>query len=69
LMPLSVAREGCVTVARGFGGGHANFHMPLFASREAAAVSADDLAAAMIRAGRAACIDVFVLSHQPVTWD
>ena len=50
LMPLSVAREGCVTVARGFGGGHANFHMPLFASREAAAVSADDLAAAMIRA-------------------
>lgn len=69
LLPLEVSRTGGLVVARGLGGTHANFHMPLFASREAAAIDADDLTHALALAGREAGIDVFALAHQPRTWE
>jgi len=69
LLPLVVAREGGATVARVVGEKHANYHMPLFASREAAAMPPEDLAEALHRFGRDAGIDVFALSHQPRFWD
>ncbi|KQU19132.1 acyl-CoA acyltransferase [Methylobacterium sp. Leaf94] len=69
LLPLVVAREGGATVARVVGAKHANYHMPLFASREAAAMPPEDLAEALHRFGREAGIDVFALSHQPRFWD
>ncbi|MGU3538366.1 GNAT family N-acetyltransferase [Methylobacterium sp. A54F] len=69
LLPLVVARQGGVRVARVVGGTHANYHLPLFASREAAALPAAAIAEALAQAGRAAGIDVFHLAHQPVAWD
>jgi CelD/BcsL family acetyltransferase involved in cellulose biosynthesis len=69
LLPLAVAREGGANVARVVGGKHANYHMPLFASREAAAMPPEDLAEALRRLGRETGIDAFALSHQPRFWD
>ena len=69
LIPLTVGRRGPLRVARVVGDRHANFHMPLFASREAAAMPAEDLTEALIRAGRAAGIDAFALRNQPRVWD
>lgn len=69
LLPLTVGRHGPLRVARVVGDRHANFHMPLFASREAAAMPAEDLTAALTDAGRAAGIDAFVFRNQPRFWD
>ncbi|MCK2056737.1 GNAT family N-acetyltransferase [Methylobacterium sp. 37f] len=69
LIPLVVAREGGARVARVIGAKHANYHMPLFASREAAAMRPEDLSDALRLIGRKAGIDVFALSHQPRFWD
>ena len=69
LLPLTVGRRGPLRVARVVGDRHANFHMPLFASREAAAMPAEDLTAALAEAGRAAGIDAFVFCNQPRFWD
>ncbi|BAU90348.1 acyl-CoA N-acyltransferase-like protein [Methylorubrum populi] len=69
LLPLTIGRRGPLRVARMVGDRHANFHMPLFASREAAAMPAEDLAAALVRAGRAAGIDAFAFRNQPRFWD
>ncbi|HEV2542686.1 MAG TPA: GNAT family N-acetyltransferase [Methylobacterium sp.] len=69
LLPLTVGRRGPLRVARVIGDRHANFHMPLFASREAAAMPAEDLTAALTDAGRAAGIDAFVFRNQPRFWD
>jgi CelD/BcsL family acetyltransferase involved in cellulose biosynthesis len=69
LIPLAVAREGGMQVARVIGAKHANYHMPLFASREAAAMRPEDLADQLRLLGRGAGIDVFALSHQPRFWD
>ncbi|KQQ12078.1 acyl-CoA acyltransferase [Methylobacterium sp. Leaf123] len=69
LLPLTVGRRGPLRVARVVGDRHANFHMPLFASREAAAMPGEDLIEALVRAGRAAGIDAFALRNQPRVWD
>ncbi|WP_430913755.1 GNAT family N-acetyltransferase [Methylobacterium sp. sgz302541] len=69
LLPLEIARARGLTVARGCGATHANFHLPLFASREAAAIGAEDLVHALVLAGRAAGIDVYDLAQQPRSWE
>lgn len=69
LLPLSVGRSFGVRVARVVGGGQANFHLPLFADPEAAALAPAALRRALARAGRAAGIDVFLLGPQPRLWD
>ena len=69
LLPLTVTRERGVRVARVVGGYHANYHLPLFASREAAAMRGEDLRVLLAEVGREAGIDVYVLSHQPRTWE
>lgn len=69
LLPLTIGRRGPLRVARVVGDRHANFHMPLFASREAAAMPAEDLTAALVEAGRAAGIDAFTFRNQPRFWD
>ncbi|WP_342151442.1 GNAT family N-acetyltransferase [Methylorubrum sp. SB2] len=69
LIPLAVGRLGPLRVARVIGDRHANFHMPLFASREAAAMRPEELAEALVRAGRQAGIDAFRFTHQPRFWD
>lgn len=69
LLPLEIARVRGLTVARGCGATHANFHLPLFASREAAAIGAEDLVHALVLAGRAAGIDVYDLAQQPRSWE
>ncbi len=69
LVPLGVTREQGVRVARVIGARHANYHMPLFASREAAAMRPEDLAERLRLVGRARGIDVFALSHQPRFWE
>ena len=69
LIPLVVGRRGPLRVARVVGDRHANFHMPLFASREAAAMRAEDLTEALVRAGRAAGIDAYAFANQPRFWD
>ncbi|WP_132251616.1 GNAT family N-acetyltransferase [Methylobacterium segetis] len=69
LLPLVVTREHGVRIARVVGGTHANYHLPLFASREAAAVSTEDLLGLLVRLAPAAGIDLYVLSHQPRTWN
>lgn len=69
LMPLKVSARRGLRIARVVGGKHANFHMPLFASREAAAIRPEDMFAALVLAGRAAGIDAYAFDHQPRFWD
>ncbi|WP_036302573.1 GNAT family N-acetyltransferase [Methylobacterium sp. 77] len=69
ILPLQVARERGVRVARVIGCKHANYHMPMFASREAASMRAEDLVEILRRIGREAGIDVYLLGHQPRFWD
>ncbi|MEH3148158.1 MAG: GNAT family N-acetyltransferase [Methylobacterium frigidaeris] len=69
LIPLGLRREGGLLVARPIGRRQANFHMPLFASREAAVLPAADLAAGLRRLGRVLGADAFLFSHQPRVWD
>lgn len=69
ILPLICGRERGTVVARVVGGPHANFHMPLFASREAAALGGEDVVEALRKAGAEAGIDAFVLGYQPRFWD
>ncbi|HEX8417730.1 MAG TPA: GNAT family N-acetyltransferase, partial [Methylobacterium sp.] len=69
IMPLAISCEHGVSVARVVGGKHANYHMPVFASREAAAMSGEDLRETLRRVGREVGADVYALSHQPLFWD
>lgn len=69
VLPLTVSRERGVAVARVVGDKHANYHMPLFASREAAAMGGADLTDLLAGVGREAGIDVYDLTHQPRAWD
>lgn len=69
LLPLTVERRFGLRVARTVGDTHANYHLPLFAGRDAAALRADDVAAALRQAGRSAGVDVYELHHQPRFWD
>ncbi|SFG93393.1 GNAT family N-acetyltransferase [Methylobacterium gossipiicola] len=70
LIPCQVAREYGLRVARVIGARHANFHMPLFASRAAAAdLRPEDLVERLRSAARSDGIDVYAFSHQPLFWD
>ena len=69
LLPLLVSSERGVRVARTIGGKHANFQMPLFASRDAATVDPDELLAVLSAAGREIGIDAYVFDHQPRFWE
>ncbi len=69
LLPLTVERHFGLRVARTVGDTHANYHLPLFASRDAAATRPEDVTAALMQAGRSAGIDVYELQHQPRSWD
>ncbi|WP_232629751.1 GNAT family N-acetyltransferase [Methylobacterium sp. Leaf118] len=69
LLPLAIERHGPVRIAGCIGGRHANFHMPLFASREAAAMAPDDLTEALVGAGRRLGIDAYRFVNQPCFWD
>ncbi len=65
LLPFAVRRERGLRVARIVGERHANFHMPVFASREAAALPPETVRAALVRLGRAHGIDAYAFAHQP----
>lgn len=69
LLPLVLQRVFRLCVASTIGDTHANYQLPLFATRDAAALPSGDIAAALIRAGRQAGIDVYTLRHQPRMWD
>ncbi|AWN50003.1 GNAT family N-acetyltransferase [Methylobacterium terrae] len=69
LLPLAVTREAGIRVARMIGGRHANYHMPVFAGPEAAALPAEAYRQALAQAGRRAGIDVIHLVDQPRIWD
>lgn len=69
LLPMHVTRRYGVMVASVIGAKHANFHMPLFASRTAISRPAQAFETALAQAGRSAGIDVFALDHQPRNWD
>jgi len=69
LLPLIVQRTYGLRIARTVGDTHANYHMPLFATRDAAAIPHGAILAALIRAGRSAGIDLYALPHQPRMWD
>lgn len=69
LLPLCLHRSFGVRIARVVGGAQANFHLPLFADPEAAALAPGALRRALRGAARAAGIDVFLLGSQPRNWD
>ncbi len=68
LMPLVVQRRHGLTLARSVGDTHANYHLPLF-TRDTAALSSEDVHAALVAAGAGAGIDAFAFSHQPRLWE
>ncbi len=69
LLPLLVSRVRGFSIARVVGAKHANYHMPLYASRRCAGIAAEELYAALAQAGRRAGIDAYALDHQPRFWD
>lgn len=69
LVPLVVQRKAGISLAQTIGDTHANYHLPLFATRDAAALPYGDIASALIHAGKRAGIDVYALRHQPLMWD
>lgn len=69
LIPCHLTYEHGLRVARVVGGKHANFHMPLFASRAAAALRPEDLAEPLRAAARATGIAAYAFSHQPFFWE
>lgn len=69
LLPLTLRRERGIAVARTVGDTHANYHLPLFAAHDAAAIPFGEVVAALMQAGRMAGIDVYALRHQPRMWE
>ena len=69
LLPLCLRRRRGGTVAAVVGDAHANYHLPLFAGCDGAALPAEELRLALRRAARAAGIDLYDLGAQPRTWD
>ncbi|GEO99596.1 GNAT family N-acetyltransferase [Methylobacterium haplocladii] len=69
LLPLQVSRVRGVSVARVIGAKHANYHMPVYASRQSAGLSAEELDASLVLAAREARIDAYAFDHQPRFWD
>ena len=69
VIPCHVTREHGLRVARVVGAKHANFHMPLFAARTAAALRPEDLMERLRIAGRNERIAAFAFTHQPFLWE
>ncbi|GJD35299.1 GNAT family N-acetyltransferase [Methylobacterium aerolatum] len=69
LLPLVLRLEYGLVVAHSVGDDHANYHPPLFAARDAAALTPEEVRSALASAGKAAGIDVFHLRHQPEAWE
>ena len=69
LLPLVLRRRAGLTIAAVVGDAHANYHLPLFSGRDAAALPAEDLRLALRETARRAGIDALDLGHQPRTWD
>ncbi|KQT88976.1 GNAT family N-acetyltransferase [Methylobacterium sp. Leaf466] len=69
ILPLWCRREHGAVIARVVGAAHANFHMPLFASPEAAALAGPEVVEALRAAGAQAGIDAYLLGYQPRHWD
>jgi CelD/BcsL family acetyltransferase involved in cellulose biosynthesis len=68
LLPLVVERVRGVGIASFPGGKHANCNMGLFTEAAAAALSVEDIHAALHAAARQVGIDIFVLRNQPEAW-
>ncbi len=66
-LPLGVKKVSGLKIAQFLGGKHANFNMPVF-NDAALKWSGEQIKAALLKAGRAAEIDVFSLLNQPVIW-
>ncbi|MBY0612612.1 MAG: GNAT family N-acetyltransferase [Beijerinckiaceae bacterium] len=67
LMPLSIVRNGPVSVASFPAGKHANFNLPVFDSAASARL-APEMATLLKQAGREAGINCFALMNQPRIW-
>ena len=68
LLPF-VYRPGMLTVARYFGGSHAQLNIGLWRRDVAATMSADDLNAVFGSIAHRRGIDLFLLLNQPALWD
>ncbi len=69
LLPFAYRPGGVLTIARYFGGRHAQLNIGLWRPDIATAVSADDLNAAFAAVAQHGGIDLFVLLYQPALWD
>jgi CelD/BcsL family acetyltransferase involved in cellulose biosynthesis len=69
LLPLAARTGRLLTVARYFGGSHAQLNMGLWRRDIAAALTADDLRAAFASIAQQRGIDLFILLNQPALWD
>ncbi len=69
LVPLVLRLEYGLVIARSVGDDHANYHLPVFAGRDAAALSSGEVRTALGLGGRQAGIDVYAFTHQPRLWE
>ena len=69
LVPLVLRLEYGLVIAHSVGDDHANYHLPLFAGRDAGALSSEEVRTALGLCGRQAGIDVYALTHQPAIWE
>jgi CelD/BcsL family acetyltransferase involved in cellulose biosynthesis len=69
ILPFAVRTGRLLTVARYFGGSHAQLNMGLWRRDIAAALTADDLNAAFASIAQQRGIDLFILLNQPALWD
>src|SRR5262249_47411693 len=67
LLPF-IYRPGTLTVARYFGGPHAQLNIGLWRRDVAATMSEDDLKAVFLSIAQRRGIDLFFLLHQPAVW-
>jgi len=69
LLPFTSRPGGRLTIARYFGGRHAQLNMGLWRRDVAATVTVDDLNAVLAAIAQRAGIDLFLLLGQPALWD
>jgi CelD/BcsL family acetyltransferase involved in cellulose biosynthesis len=69
LVPLVLRLEYGLVVAHSVGDDHANYHLPLFASRDAGTLASREVRTALGLCGRQAGIDVYAFTHQPRVWE
>jgi CelD/BcsL family acetyltransferase involved in cellulose biosynthesis len=69
ILPFAVRSGRLLTVARWFGGSHAQLNMGLWRRDIAAGLTADDLNHAFATVAQQRGIDLFILLNQPALWD